>query len=354
MSLVLSTLEKHNITYLWFRFDETINEENFCAKVMNDLGFAKTTQEKDTKSSGTEAEIGVGAKIWTLINFKGRFKADSQKTFENIVIPYYNEADIDAVCRALQETNCILFLDDVEKASVSLKKIIAHLGKKLSDASAISSSHAKIIYVGISQEVTKLIEIDSSLRDRLSDQLMLPAKEIEISNILTNGWNQMELTYDDIDLDFVSNLCCGYPRYAHWIGKISARHAHYKRGSSIITKDDINASIAYILNTYKDKYQTQFDRATAHKSGLHLREKILYAMASSENIEVHLDYILERCSKYAHRQLKSTQISGPLGELRTEKRGFIIETGRTNGYYRLTDLMIKPYIRMLMEQEEIN
>lgn len=353
-SLVLSALEKNNIPYLWFRFDDTINENNFCAKVMNDLGFTKTTQETNQSESGSEAEISAGTKIWKLIDFKGKFKADSKKSFENIVIPYYNEADIDAVCRALQETNCILFLDDVEKTSTSLKKIIAHLGKKLSDASAISHCGSKIIYVGISQEVNKLIEVDSSLRDRLSDQRIEPVLSGEIKDILTYGWGKLKLNYNDIDLDYVSNLCCGYPRYAHWIGKIAAKHAYISGKRDVLNISDINSSIAYIVDTFRDKYQTLFDKATSHKSGLHLREKILYAMASSDDIEVHTDYIISQCSSYVGKPLLQTQISGPLGELKKEKRGAIIENGRINGSHRFTDLMIKPYIRMVMELEGIN
>ncbi|WP_183128095.1 ATP-binding protein [Clostridium autoethanogenum] len=351
-SLVWSMLEKEKLTYLRFPFDTMINENNFCQKVMHELGFEKIMQQKDTKENGDEAEIAAGASIWKLIDFKGRFKAHSKNAKENTVIPYYNEADIDAVSKALQLTNCILFLDDVEKANDALRKIIAHLGKKLSDSSVISGSNAKIIYVGISQEVNKLIEIDSSLRDRLSDQLVLAAKDEEIKNILTTGWDKLKLRWNSNELKNIVSLCCGYPRYAHWIGKLSAKNA-FENGRNNIIRVDFDEAIKYIIEYYRDAYQTKFDKATGHKTGLHLRENILYAIASSDDIEVRIDYILKKCSELVGANLAQSQISGPLGELKKERRGMIVEDGRVNGSHRFKDLMLKPYIRMLMNQKNL-
>lgn len=352
-SLVWSKLENERIPYIRFGFDAMVNEENFCPKIMNALGFEKFVQRQDGTESGTGAEISAGAKIWQLISFKGKFKANSKVTNQQITIPYYSDADIDAVANALEETGCVLFLDDVEKADDKLKKLIAHLGKKLSDNSVVGSTNAKIIYAGVSQEVRKLIEVDSSLRDRLSDQLITQAEGDEIKEIMIQGWRHVNLTWNDQELENVVKLCCGYPRYAHWIGKEAAMHA-FENGRSNITQDDIDEAINFVIRSYRDAYQTKFDRATGHKSGLRLREHILYSMALSDDIEVRFDFILDTCSKLTKVNLKQTQLSGPLGELKKDARGSVLEDGRNVGLHRFSDLMFKPFIRMIMKQNNIS
>ena len=60
--------------------------------------------------------------------------------------------------------------------------------------------NVKVIYAGVSQEVRKLIEVDDSLRTRLSDQMIIQAKDEEIKQIITRGWDDVEMEWDDIQL----------------------------------------------------------------------------------------------------------------------------------------------------------
>lgn len=352
-SLVWSTLEREKLNYIRISFDKTINEQNFCPKIMEELGFEKTTQNVKETTSGTSVGMEAGSTIWNLITFKGKFDADSSTKKGNVYVPYYNDADIDAVVKALTATNFILFLDDVEKADNELRTTIAHLGKKLSDNSVVNKTNAKVIYGGVSQEVNKLISVDKSLRDRLAEQLMTNVKTPEIKKIIENGWREMGFTWNDSELNEAANICCGYARYAHWIGKQSALSA-FRNNRNVITQSDIDKSLDFIIEKYRDEFQTRFDSATGHKSGLRLRENILYALATSPEIEVKIDYIVNICSQLVHTQINQNQVSGPIGELKKPKRGCIVEDGRMKGYHRFSDLMIKPYIRMIMKQNNIN
>lgn len=351
-SLIWSTLERENLNYIRIGFDKTINEQNFCPKIMSELGFERITQKANETTNGTSVGIEAGATFWNLIKFKGKMAANSSTKKENIRVPYYNDADIDAVVKALTKTNCILFLDDVEKADNELRTTIAHLGKKLSDNSVVNKTNAKVIYGGVSQEVNKLISVDKSLRDRLAEQLMTNVKTCEIKKIIENGWREMGFNWDDTELDIVANICCGYARYAHWIGKQSALCA-FRNNRKKIIQSDIDKSLDFIIDKYRDAFQTKFDIATGHKSGLRLRENILYALATSPEIEVKIDYIVNICSQIVQSPINQNQVSGPLGELKKSKRACIVEDGRMKGYHRFSDLMIKPYIRMLMKQNNI-
>lgn len=352
-SLIWSTLEREKLNYIRIGFDKTINEQNFCAKIMAELGFERTTQNAKEMTSGTSVGMEAGTTFWNLINFKGKFDANSSTKKGNICVPYYNDADIDAVVKALTETNFILFLDDVEKADNELRTTIAHLGKKLSDNSVVNKTNAKVIYGGVSQEVNKLISVDKSLRDRLAEQLMTNVKTPEIKKIIENGWREMGFNWNETELDEVVNICCGYARYAHWIGKQSALCA-FRNKRNVIIQSDIDNSLNFIIEKYRDEFQTRLDTATGHKSGLRLRENILYALAISPEIEVKIDYIVSICSKLVKTEINQNQVSGPIGELKKPKRGCLLEDGRMQGYHRFSDLMIKPYIRMIMKQNNIN
>ncbi|ABL00844.1 AAA family ATPase [Pelobacter propionicus] len=346
-SLVWSTLDKLGLTYYRFGFDDGITESNLFPKIMQKLGFEKVTTDKKTYESGTSVLTSAGVKIWNLITFKGAFGANSKKIDEQVFVPYHNDADVDAVAEALMKLDCVLFLDDLEKIkNDDIKKLLAHLGKKMSDLSGSLKTNSKIIYAGISQEVSKLISLDQSLRDRLADQMLEKLHDSEVKQIFTKGWSAVGFDYSEIDLDHIASLCCGYARYAHWIGKQSVLHA-FRASRHRLESSDINDAIEFIITRYRDDYQTRIDKATGHKGGHRIREAILYAMAECNEIEVSFDYIVNNASKIRNIDFKKTQISGPLGELKKPARGSLLEDGRMTGYHRFTDLMLKPYIRML-------
>jgi Cdc6-like AAA superfamily ATPase len=349
-SMVWSTLEKYGFNYLMFPFDTTITKENLCSKIMNKLGFEKRTQQTVSKEQGYNGEVAAGGTFWSLITFKGKIGANGKKIQTDINVPYYSDADVDAVVDALHSTGCVLYFDDLEKVKDDeIRLMIAHMGKKLSDKAAIDFSGAKIIYAGISQEVSKLIALDSSLRARLADQMMSPLQNEQIMEILTLGWEACGFDFSNINMNKIVETCCGYARYAHWIGQEAALSA-VKNGRTKLTEDDVNVAYDIVIRKYQDDYQSRFDRATNHKSGLRIRERILFAMALSPDIEVHTDYIIKKVSELAGQTLNANQISGPLGELKKEQRGAILEQGRMTGYHRFTDLMIKPYIRILYDR----
>ncbi len=346
-SLVWSTLDKLSLTYYRFGFDDGITENNLFPKIMQKLGFEKATTVNKTSESGTSASISAGAKIWNLITFKGTIGANSKKVDEQVFVPYHNDADVDAVAEALMKLDCVLFLDDLEKVkNDDIKKLLAHLGKKMSDLSGTVKSNAKIIYAGISQEVSKLISLDQSLRDRLADQMLEKLHDSEVKQILIKGWSAVGFDYSRIDIEHIAALCCGYARYAHWIGKQSVLHA-FRASRDCLEDSDITNAIDFIIAKYRDDYQTRIDRATGHIGGYRIREAILYAMAECDDIEVGFDYIVNKTSEIRRIDFKKTQISGPIGELKRPARGSLLEDGRMTGYHRFTDLMLKPYIRML-------
>lgn len=350
-SLILSQLEKANETYLYFPLDTTITDANFCAKVMEKLGFKKISQQKTGQDSEFYSEGTVKGIVWGLITFGGKIGGKDKKIEEKVEIPYYNDADLDSVVEALKLLNCKLVLDDLEKAKDELKLPISHLGKKLSDVTATSNTSAKIIYAGITQEVSSLINVDESLRDRLAEQHIKLLETEEVQKILVSGWNAIDLKYDDINIEEISNLCCGFARYAHWLGKQAALSA-INRDSHKIEKQDIDFAIEVVLNKYNSSFKEKFVKATGHKTGMRLREKILFAIASREEVEVDFKEIVRLCSQFEGSELRDNQISGPLGELKTEKRGFILESGKDGPKHRFKDLMMKPFVRIMMEQSK--
>ena len=352
-SMVWSALEKHKLNYLMFPFDNTITKDNLCSKIMNKLGFEKKTQETVTNEKGLSGEVSGGATFWSLVSFKGKLGANGKKVNTSVRVPYFSDADVDAVVDALHSTGCILYFDDLEKVrDDEIRLMIAHMGKKLSDKAALEFSGAKIIYAGISQEVGKLITLDSSLRARLADQIMSPLKDGQIKEILELGWGHSGFLFSNIDLDKIVRLCCGYARYAHWIGQEAAINA-VRNDRNEIADGDIDFALDVIIRKYQDDYQSRFDEATNHKSGLRIRERILFAIALSPDIEVHNDFIFKTVSELAGQKLEANQISGPLGELKKESRGKILEQGRVTGYHRFRDLMIKPYIRILLQRSKL-
>lgn len=349
-SLVLSQLNELTLTHITFPFDAGINADSIFAKIMQSLGFERVVSKssKESKTLSNESQLKGG--IWNLVSFQGKIGGSKGNESISLKAPYHTDADADLVAKALAELNCVIFFDDIEKVSDDkTRQLLTHLAKKLSDITSVSNTKGKVIFAGISQEVERLIPLDPSLRDRLADQLLSPLEDVKIHEILEKGWSSTGFDYKKVNIVETADLCCGYPRYAHWLGKQAALTS-FRNGRSEIVRSDIESAIRFVVEKFRDKFQTALDKATGHKKGKRLRERILYAMAQAEDHEVHFDEILERTSKLCGEALKKGQISGPLGELRTERRGAVLEQGRRIAYHRFSDLMMKPYLRMLLSE----
>ncbi|MBF4695089.1 hypothetical protein [Fusibacter ferrireducens] len=352
-SLIWSQLVKEEINFTRIGIDTTITRANFCSKVMEELGFQKTTQKESQTGNGTEASIGAGAKLWSLIDFKGTFKANSNEIKKIVNIPYYSEADIDAVSKALYSTNSILFIDDIEKADDELRILISHLGKKLSDDSAGNTSAIpKIIYAGISNDVDRLIITDESLSSRLTDYKIEVLSNDDIAGIITDGFDSLGISYDKALILEYAKLCCGYPRYAHWIGLKSALNS-LTEGREEILEVDLEKAITTILEKFEAQFRDIYDVATSHTSGKRMREKILFALASSDEVNVPFAQISKDVGKLMKENIKPQAISGPLGELKKDERKNILCDGKTAATHRFSNLLMKPFVRMVMREQNI-
>lgn len=352
-SLILSQLEHLEEQYLYFPLDATISPENFCAKIMENLGFKKITEQRLGKEKELTAEVSIKGMVWGLFSLGGRTGGKNKDIDEKIEIPYYSDADIDSVVSALVTLNCKLIFDDLEKAVEELKLPLSHLAKKMSDATARNNTTAKVIFAGITQEVSTLLNVDSSLRDRLAEQHIKLLEPEEIEEILVSGWKKLKLSYDNNIVEYVTEICCGFARYSHWIGKYAAIST-LKRDATLIENQDIQFAINMILEKYSNSYNDAFTKATSHKTGKRLREKVLFAIASRPEIDVNFNEIIRICSQLYGQELKENQLSGPIGELKTEARGSILESGKNGPTHRFRDLMMKPYIRIIMKKNEIN
>lgn len=350
-SLVLSTLNKLELTHYTFPFDASISSSNLFAKIMQGLGFDRTQSKSNQNEATTTGAVEASGSLWQLLTFKGTVGRAAKKAVTTVSLPYFSEADADTVVDALISLDCIIFFDDMEKVKDDeTRQLLAHLGKKLSDKAASTKTRAKVIYAGISQEVSKLVPADPSLRDRLADQLLKPLPNMTTKEIFDNGWSAANFTFDSINTLTLAKLCCGYPRYAHWLGKHACLSA-FRNDRKAIIPDDIDHAISIVVNNFRDKYQAVIDAATNHKKGKRIRERILHAIALSDDADVHFDEILKKTAELCGESLKKGQISGPLGELRTERRGDVLELGRQIGFYRFTDMMMKPYLRMVLKEQ---
>ena len=154
-------------------------------------------------------------------------------------------------------------------------------------------------------------------------------------------------------------LADGFPYFVHLLGRHASRIAgkvlwKNPNATPVIAEEEYREGLQEALQNTEHSLEDQYQKAvitTRRKSDKF--ELVLWAMALSEDREVQVQDIAKNIAFFNDgKSVRASSFSATLGKLSSEDRGNVLTKVRV-GYYKFTNPLMRPYIRFLLELENL-
>jgi Cdc6-like AAA superfamily ATPase len=290
-----------------------------------------------------QKKIGFGSEIE---------KTNRSLIFSNLYSP--DQLNIQVLTSVLGLINPIIIMDEFDRLNSEIfnKAIFTDLLKNLAD----NLPNTTLIIVGVSEDVSSLIEQHLSIERNLSQIYMPSMSSNEIRAIITKGERPIELIFDEEVKERIVNLSSGYPHFTHSLCYYSTTSAVLD-SSSIVSNLHLNYAIKQTIENAHESLRNSYRTATlATKQNIY--QEVLYAASIVETDEYgyfQANDLEDILSSLLSKKLKVNNFTFHLGKFCTEERGEIfIMTGAKNRHrYKFKNPLMRAFIRLKMEQKNL-
>lgn len=242
--------------------------------------------------------------------------------------------------------------DRVEDAETHTR--MAEVIKQFSDA----RSRSKIILVGVAETLSQLIGEHESLSRSLAQIKLDRMPEEELGDIIAKGQQHLDAAFKSSIKQRIVRLADGFPYFVHLIGRHSVRAAGREllrdpKARLVVADEEYASGLQEALENAEHTLAEQYEQAivtTRRPSEKFML--ILWAMALADARDVQVQDIAKNAKFFTRADLKPASFSWNLGELSSERRANILTKIR-EGYYKFTNPLMRPYVRSIMELENI-
>jgi len=279
-------------------------------------------------------------------------KTNKSLVFSNLYTPdQINISVITSVCVLL---NPIIILDEFDRLNPNKfnKAIFTDLIKNLAD----NLPNTTLIIVGVSDDVSSLIEEHLSIERNLSQIFMPSMSPDEISSIITKGEEPLQLQFEESVKTRIIKLSSGYPHFTHSLCYYSASAAVWDN-STRVTDDYLNIAIKQTIDNAHESLRNGYRSATlATKANIY--QEVLFAASLVETDEYgyfQANDLEEILTDLLGKETKVNNFTFHLGKFCSEERGEIfVMTGAKNRHrYKFRNPLMKAFIRLKMEQQNL-
>jgi len=253
------------------------------------------------------------------------------------------------------EREGLVIIDEYDRvADPQTHTRMAELIKQFSDA----RSRCKIILVGVAETLSQLIGEHESLSRSLAQIELDRMSDDELGDIIAKGQGHLHLAFKPSVKQRIIRLADGFPYFVHLIGRHSARAAGREllqdpTATMVAGDEEYAEGLQEALENAEHTLAEQYEQAivtTRRPSGKFML--ILWAMALADARHVQVQDIAKNAGFFGETDVKAASFSWNLGELSSERRGQVITKVR-EGYYKFTNPLMRPYIRSIMELENV-
>lgn len=234
-----------------------------------------------------------------------------------------------------------IIMDEFDRIeSPTTRRLVADTVKMLSD----QGIGATLILVGVADSVNDLIQQHESVERNLVQIQMPRMSRGELREIMSKGFERLDMRIDDDACSLISLLSQGLPSYTHLLGQHSARAA-IDAGLKTVTMDHVSSAIKTALADAEQTIRSEYDKATASPRE-NLFPQVLLACALARRGE--LGYftaadVREPLRQITNRDLDIPSFARHLKEFCEEIRGPILQ--RSGAKHRIRYRFIKPLMQ---------
>ncbi len=257
--------------------------------------------------------------------------------------------------QTFREHRGLLIIDEFDRVrDAQTKTRVAEMIKHFSDA----RSAAKIVIVGVAETLNDLIGQHESLSRSLAQIGLGRMEELELQDIITRGSQRIGADFERSVASKVVRLADGFPHFVHLLCMYSSLYAGDTLKSDTNAKPyvgdreyhlGLKSAISKSEHSLKEDYESSVV-TTRKKSDIY--ELTLRAMALSEERDVQVRELARHASWLASEEYRPEKFSNALGELIKPERRRVLTKVR-DGYYKFTNPLMRPYVRFLLEFDNV-
>ena len=241
--------------------------------------------------------------------------------------------------------NALLILDEFDRiADQDSVRLVSDTIKTLSDRAV----PATIVLVGVADNVDELLLEHQSIERCLTQVRMPRMTDAELTGIIDNGLEQVNMITDDSVRWYIPAVAQGYPHYAHLLA-LEAAWRTVLKGRDVVTRDDIESSIDNAITRTEHSIRNSYQKAIYSANPTALYEQVLLACALAETDDLNFfnaQAVREPLSSIMGRFYDIPAFARHLDAFCEEERGAIlIKEGQPRSYrYRFAVPLLRPYV----------
>lgn len=261
--------------------------------------------------------------------------------------------DIHLTLRQFPNNKFLFVFDEFDNIKDQHTRVMfADLIKSLSD----NSTMIKIMIVGIADNVINLIGNHKSLERCLMQIKMPRMSESEMKEIITKGFEQLQMKITGQAISKILNFSSGFPHYTHLLCKYSIKNA-LEKGKIYVKSDELNIAIHKAIENASEQLRESYSKAIISSSENSQWKPVLQACATCKSDEFDsfsTTDILNEFNKITGKSSIRENITHNLGKLCQEVRGLVLEKIASGRHvrYRFYNPMMKPFVLLNMEKED--
>ena len=308
--------DKFNFISSWTDVTDGQTLENLAKCLLTDL---ESTVKKIFSSLKFSIDLGGFIQI--------EKNGENEKSITDIVNEFVkNLGTIYSNVHKENKDGIIIFIDELDRVSIEsgvstfFKLVTEKLNRENINNVIFAAS-------GITGAIQKLGSEHESIERTFRDIPLPLFNETETKEILVNGFNKANFTFDANITELTYKLASGFPEPIHIIG---SEMLSVSEDNHICINDFEKAKIKVVTDVRKNKLQNILSSA-----GYGKYQSILEAMAKFDNVNVPLDYISKEI------KAKQNEFSSNIGTL--IEKNIIRRVDRS--VYSFVDPLLKEYIK---------
>jgi energy-coupling factor transporter ATP-binding protein EcfA2 len=321
-TLVHKVLERLYPDHLISRCTSRTSYEDLIRDALDQLGQFYNDSAED-KTGGSKATIGLDVSIFRS-SLERQISKESLVTSRRVIAP---ETTAQRLGEFLGVRQLCWIIEDFHRTNGDTKKLMAEVLKVFSDLAA-SYPTLKIVLTGAVASARDVVQANIDMRNRVAEILVPLMTEPEIREIIDNGSQLLNVTFERAAVDYIESFSNGLPSIAHYVGLHACLTAGVDTKSdkfTRITLDYAKEAIGRYVEESSDSLKSKFSAALKTQRITHIDNPrvILGALAAAKLHGLTEGEILERI-RVRHPEYSSATLRRWLLKLCSDDRGNVI------------------------------
>lgn len=253
--------------------------------------------------------------------------------------------DIVGLLRTMNASFTFIFDEFDQLQAGRIAQAFAETIKALSD----HNSRAKIILVGVGDNIDQLIAAHASIERALVQIQMPRMNAAELGEIIDTRSNELGTTWQPAAAKRVVKLSQGLPHYVHRLGLFATRHA-LRNNSLAVTMDNVRTGMRESVVTAAQSLTNAYLKSISsqRKDSLFRPVLLACALAKADELGYFRPFAIKKPLKHVGHNLDVPAFASHLNKFASDERGHILQKlGSDRQWrYRFRDPLMQPYVIM--------